>query len=100
MFNKLKQFKDLRSQAKKLQEILSQEVVNADWKGKINIVMDGRQTILSIDINPELLDPEKKEELEKGIKECHQEAIKKSQMAAARKMQEMGGLSGFNPSGL
>lgn len=95
MFEKLKQFKDLRDQAKRMQEMLAQETVYHDWHGKINLVMDGNQKIISVDINPELLDPEKKEELQKGLAECFNEAVKKAQMAAARKMQSLGGLGGL-----
>lgn len=100
MFNKLKQIKGLRDQAKKMQEELAQETVNHDWHNKINMVMDGNQKILSLDISPELLAGEKKEELEKGLTECFNETVKKAQMAAARRMQGMGGLGGMNLPGL
>jgi len=96
MFNKIKQFKNLRDQAKQLKEQLAEETVNADWKDKIKMVMDGNQKILSVDIDSELLNPDKKEDLEKGIKSCLADAIKKSQMAAARKMQGMGGFGGMD----
>ncbi|MDZ7798081.1 MAG: YbaB/EbfC family nucleoid-associated protein [Patescibacteria group bacterium] len=100
MFNKIKQFKNLRDQAKQLKEQLAEETVKADWKDKINMVMDGNQKILSVDISPEMLNPDKKEDLEKGIKACLADAIKKSQMAAARKMQGLGGLEGMNLPGM
>ncbi len=100
MFSKLKQIKELRDQAKRLQDELGQETVNGDWHHKINMVMDGNQKIVSIDIEPELLDNDKKEELEKGLKECFNETVKKAQMAAARRMQGMGGMGGFNMPGM
>ncbi|MFH1367298.1 MAG: YbaB/EbfC family nucleoid-associated protein [Patescibacteria group bacterium] len=100
MFEKLKQFKDLRDQAKRMQEMLAAETVYHDWRDRIRLVMDGNQKVISLDINPEMLAPEKKEELQKGLQECFNEAVKKAQMAAARKMQSMGGLGGMNLPGM
>jgi DNA-binding protein YbaB len=99
MFEKLKQFKDLRDQAKRMQEMLGQETVYHDWRGRIHLVMDGNQKVISLDINPEMMTPDKKEELQKGLQECFNEGVKKAQMAAARKMQNMGGLGGMNLPG-
>lgn len=88
MFSKLKEVKDLRSQAKQLQDQLSQETVHVDsLAGKINLIMDGNQKIVSLDISQELLKPEEKEKLEKGIQEAHNEAIQKVQRLMAQKMQ-------------
>lgn len=92
MFSKLKQIKELRDQAKNLQNELAQETVSGDWHNKINLVMDGNQKILSLEIEPELLNLDRKEELERGLRECFNDTVKKAQMAAARKMQSMGGL--------
>lgn len=99
MFEKLKQFKDLRDQAKKMQEMLATETVYQDWHDKIHLVMDGNQKVISLEIIPEMLTSEKKEELQEGLRECFNEAVKKAQMAAARKMQSMGGLNGMNLPG-
>lgn len=87
MFQKLKQYKDLRDTAKKAQNILSQETVHADAEGgKINVVMDGNQKIISIDIDPSLLAPEFKEKIEKGIQEAIEKAMKKIQMKMIQKV--------------
>ncbi len=93
MFEKLKQIKDLRSKAKQLQNVLGQESVEASaaW-GKIKLTMNGNQEITLLDIDPELLNPSKKEDLENGIKEAVKDAIKKVQRIMAKKMQDMGGL--------
>ncbi|MFA5069928.1 MAG: YbaB/EbfC family nucleoid-associated protein [Patescibacteria group bacterium] len=99
MFEKLKQFKELRDQAKKMQNSLAAETVYQDWRGRIRLVMDGNQRVISLEINPEMLAPEKKNELEKGLAECFNEGVKKAQMAAARKMQSLGGLGGMNLPG-
>lgn len=87
MFQKLKQFKDLRDQAKKVQSALSEETVHADAaSGKIGIVMDGNQKILSINIDESLLAPENKEKIEKGVKEAIEKAMKKLQEVMIKKM--------------
>lgn len=93
MFNKLKQFKDLRDQAKQLQEVLSQEQVTSSAAGgKVQITMDGNLVILSINIDPEMLAPDKKEKLESALKEAHADVLKNMQRRMALKMKEMGGL--------
>lgn len=90
MFNKLKQFKDLRSQAKTMQDALSGESITIEKKG-IKIVMNGNMEITELNI-PESLS---KDEVSKYMKEAVNESIKKVQKLMATKMQEMGGLSGL-----
>ena len=93
MFNKLKQFKDLRSQAKNLQNTLSQESVTVDSAGgKVVLTMDGNLQMTGLAIADELLAPDKKEKLQTAIKDAHGDAIKKIQRIMAMKMKEMGGL--------
>lgn len=93
MFTKLKQYKDLRAQAKKIQGALSTETVetNAAW-GKVKVAMNGNQEITSVSIDPSLLTPAEKPKLESAIKEAVNEAIKKIQRVMAAKVKEMGGL--------
>lgn len=87
MFQKLKQYKDLRGQAKQAQSILEQVTVHADAAGgKIAIVMDGNQKILSLDIDVSLFAPEHKETVEKGIKDAIENAMKKLQREMMMKM--------------
>ncbi len=56
MFNKLKQFKDIRSKAKEIQSALANEKIegSAGW-GKVKITMDGNQRVLDVTIDPSLL---------------------------------------------
>lgn len=91
MFNKLKQFKDLRNQAKTIQNTLSGEKVEgtAAW-GKVKIVMDGNQSVQSVAIDPSLLT--EKTKLEEAVKEAVNDAVKKSQRVMAEKVKGMGGL--------
>lgn len=90
MFNKLKQFKDLRSQAKNIQNTLADETTTVEKNG-IKVVMDGNMNITSIDVDNDL----NKEELSKALKETVNEAIKKTQKNMAVKVQQMGGLPGM-----
>ena len=93
MLNKLKQFKDLRSQAKKLQEELSKEVITVSSAGNaVSLTMNGNMEVTDINIEDSLLDPSKKDKLQKGIKEAHAGALKKIQRAMAMKMKDMGGM--------
>lgn len=93
MLQKLKQFKDLRAQAKKIQGALSQESVTVrEANDSIVLTMDGNLQISGLAIDDALLDPSKKEKLIEGIKKAHEEALKKMQRIMAVKMKEMGGL--------
>ena len=90
MFNKLKQFKDLRSQAKQLQNTLSQEVINIQKNG-VTITINGNLEVQKVEIEDGL----SKEKIEDGVKNGINEGIKKMQKVMAKKMQEMGGLPGL-----
>jgi len=90
MFNKMKNLKDMRSQAKTLQNSLAGETVTANKKG-VTVTMNGNMEITEINIDPNL----QHEEIAKNVKECVNEANKKAQKMMAQKMQEMGGLSGL-----
>jgi hypothetical protein len=90
MFNKLKQFKDLRSRAKDLQGQLEKETAEgtASW-GKIKVVLDGTQKVQSVSIDPSMLTD--KTGLENGIRDAVNDATTKIQKTVALKMREMGG---------
>jgi DNA-binding protein YbaB len=91
MFNKLKQIKDLRSQAKHMQSALSGETINTEKHG-VKITMNGNMEITSVVINSE----ESKEEIARCFKDATNDAIKQTQRLMAKKMQEMGGFPGLN----
>jgi len=95
MFNKLKQFKDLRDQAKEMQNELAKEKVTAS-SGGVSITMDGNMAIQKVDVSPDLLATDKKEKLEKAIADAHADALKKIQRIMAMKMKDMGGLPGLS----
>lgn len=94
VFSKLKQFKDLRDQGKKLQGALAGESVTAHNNG-VALTMDGNLQLTGVAIDDEMLNPTKKEKLQNAIKDAHSEAAKKMQRIMASKMQEMGGFPGL-----
>jgi DNA-binding protein YbaB len=91
MFNKLKQFKDLRSQAKTMQDALAEERVTEE-KGGVKITMNGNMEILSVNIESGMT----KETIETSVKNAVNETIKKAQRLMAKKLQDMGGFPGLN----
>ncbi|MCB9798622.1 YbaB/EbfC family nucleoid-associated protein [Candidatus Nomurabacteria bacterium] len=93
MLNKLKQFKDLRDQAKSMQNELEKESITASAAGgKVTMTMNGNLQMTGIAIDDELLDASKKDKLQEAIKDAHKDAIKQMQRVMAMKMKEMGGL--------
>lgn len=92
MFQKLKQYKDLRDQSKKIQSGLSEKKIEASaaW-GKIKMTMNGNQEVAGVTIDSELL--QNKVKLEEAVKDVTNEAIKKSQKLMAEQMRAMGGLN-------
>jgi len=91
MFSKLKQFRDLRNQAKTLQNALAGENITVE-KNNVKITINGNMEITQISINENL----SKNNLEKTLVDCLNEAIKKTQKVMAKKIQDMGGIQGFN----
>jgi len=87
MFNKLKQFKDLRNKAKTLQAALAQESVEYEKHG-VKAVMNGNMEITQLIISADV----SKDSLERTITEVVNETIKRAQKIMAKKVQEMGGL--------
>lgn len=93
MFNKLKQFQDIRSQAKKIQNELEKETVTVNAaSNSVVLTMDGNLKMTGLAIDDEMLAPEKKDKLIDAIKSAHADALKKMQRTMAMKMKEMGGM--------
>jgi len=93
MLNKLKQFKDLRQQAKQLQDALGEESVTVSAAGNnVTMTMNGNLQLTGLSIDDCLLNPSQKNKLQEAIKEAHKDALKKMQRTMAMKMKEMGGM--------
>ncbi|MFH1744720.1 MAG: YbaB/EbfC family nucleoid-associated protein [bacterium] len=86
MFSKLKHLKDLRSQAKQMQNALADELITVENRG-VSVIMDGNMEITDLKIANDV----PIEKLENIVKDNANDAIKKTQRLMAKKMQEMGG---------
>lgn len=91
MFSKLKQFKDLRSQAKLMQDALAQETVTEEKNG-VKIVLNGNMEVISLSLAEGL----SKQAQEDALKTCFNNAVKRAQRLMAKKLQDMGGLPGLS----
>ncbi|HZJ40937.1 MAG TPA: YbaB/EbfC family nucleoid-associated protein [Candidatus Saccharimonadales bacterium] len=90
MFSKLKQFRDLRSQAKTIQDVLAKEIITEEKNG-VKIVMNGNMEVTNITLAGGL----DKTAQESALKGCFNEAVKKAQRLMAKKLQDMGGIPGL-----
>jgi len=90
MFSKLKQIKDLRSQAKTMQNALAGESVTVEKNG-ITITINGNLEVTAFTV-AENMSPA---QISSSAKEVLNEGIKKVQKIMAQKMQAMGGLEKF-----
>lgn len=91
MFNKLKQFKDMRDQAKTLQDELAKESISVSSSG-VDITMNGNLEVTNVSVSDDLMDTSKKSKLEKAFVDAHKDALKKMQRVMAMKMKDMGGM--------
>lgn len=91
MINKLKQFKDLRSQAKTMQNALADEETTINESG-VTLTMNGNLEMTGLAIDPSMMEQDKKNKLQEAIKKAHGSALKKMQRVMASKMKDMGGL--------
>ena len=88
----LNQARQLKSKLDQAQKELRKTVIEADsGKGAVKVVINGKQKILSIEISPEVINPDKAEHLEKLVLKAVSEAINKSQKLAAK---QLSGLTG------
>lgn len=93
MFEKLKQFKDLRDKAKVLQDALSEESAEGTAAhGKVAITIDGTQKVTAVRIDEAMLVADGKEKLETAVREALNDAQKKIQVKVMEKMKSMGDL--------
>ncbi len=84
MFNPLKglgDLKQMRDQAMAIQKALSAEIITVEKNG-VEVVITGDQKVRSVKVNGRS---------DYDVTEAVNEAIRKSQEVAARKLQEMGG---------
>lgn len=97
LFKMLKQAKEMQSQMKKIQEELKGKTVEVN-SGGINIIINGKQEILSVKVPPEILQNATGEKLEKILLRGFNDAISQSQALMANEMKKISG--GLNIPGL
>ena len=93
--NILKQAQQMHAKISQLQEEMAGKTVEtSSGGGMVNIVMNGKQEVLSVRIDPEVINKEDVEMLQDLIAAAVNEAIRKSQEMMAEEMKKItGGLS-------
>jgi len=95
----LKQAQEMHAKISKLQEEMAGKTVEASsGGGMVNVVINGKQEILSIRIDPEVVNREDIEMLQDLIAAAVNEAIRKSQEMMTEEMKRITG--GLNIPGL
>lgn len=98
-FNPLQQVKALQEKMAKIQEELALKTVEASAGGGMVIVtVNGRQEVLSIRIDPQVVDPADVEMLQDLITAAVNDGLRKAQELAASEMGKLAG--GLNIPGL
>jgi DNA-binding YbaB/EbfC family protein len=99
MGNMMKQAQKLQSKIFKLQEELADRTVETTvGGGMVKAVANGKQELLSIKIDPEVVDPNDVQMLEDLIAAAVNEVLKKSQEMVSEEMTKLTG--GFKIPGL
>ena len=91
-FSMLKQAQELKAKLDKAQKELGNLTVEADsGKGAVKVTMTGQQKIVSIKISPQVIDPQRAEQLEALVLKAIAEATAKSQKLAAKQLKGLTG---------
>ena len=91
-FSMMKQAQELKAKLDKAQKELTNTIVEADsGKGAVKVTIDGKQKILSLKISPQVIDADKAGQLEELVLKAVNEAIAKSQKAAAKQLKGLTG---------
>ena len=99
MGNMLKQAQQLQSKMLKLQEELAEKTVEAtSGGGMVRVVADGKQQIVSIEIEKEVVDPDDVEMLQDLVLAAINDALQRSQELVQNEMSKLTG--GLNIPGL
>ena len=95
----LKQAQKLQSKIFKLQEEMADRTVETSvGGGMVSVVANGKQEIVSIKVDPEVVDPDDVQMLEDLIVAGVNDALKKAQDMVSQEMTKLTG--GFNLPGL
>jgi len=96
--NLMKQAQQMQERVKKLQEEAGNKSVEASaGGGMVTVVANGRQEVLSIKIDPSVVDPKDIEMLQDLILAAINEALRKSQELMKEEMARLTAGMGFPP---
>ncbi len=85
------QMRELKAQAEAMQKQMSAIVVEADsGHGAVKVTVNGSQKILSVKIDPKVIDPDKPDKLESLVMQAVNDGITKAQKTAAKQMMASG----------
>jgi DNA-binding YbaB/EbfC family protein len=88
----LNQARELKSKLDMVQKELGNITVEANaGRGAVKVTADGQQRLKSIVISPEAMNPEKAQKLEELVLKAVNEALGKSQKAAAKQLRGLTG---------
>jgi DNA-binding YbaB/EbfC family protein len=96
--NLMKQAQQMQERVKKLQEEVGQKTVEASsGGGMVTVVVNGRQEVLSIKIDPSVVDPGDIEMLQDLVAAAVNEALRKSQELMKEEMGRLTSGMGLPP---
>ncbi|HZK35024.1 MAG TPA: YbaB/EbfC family nucleoid-associated protein [Bacillota bacterium] len=98
MNNLMKQAKKMQDQMAKMQEELEEKTVDATvGGGMVTVVANGKKEIMSIDIEPDAVDPDDVEMLEDLVLAAINEALRKADEMVQGEMGKITGGMGMPP---
>ena len=93
MFDKVRELMELKKKADRLKKELEATIIEVNEARGIKLVINGAQIVQSIDIDDGLLAPANKNRIQMDLLKSFNNAVKKSQQAAAHKMRNIPGLN-------
>ncbi len=95
----MKQAQQLQSKMLRMQEELADKTVEASaGGGMVRVVADGKQRVVSLEINPEVIDPDDVDMLQDLVLAAINDALTRSQEMVSSEMSKLTG--GMNIPGL
>lgn len=94
MFGKMKKIIEFQSQMSGIKQKLEEaRIQGRSGDGAVTVVMDGKLKVHSLDISDQLFNAQNKEQLQKSVISCFNDAIKKSQDLATQAVKDATGLN-------
>lgn len=98
-FGQMKDMYQLQKKAKQMEKELKElEIEARSPDGRVSVVVSGNMKMVSIDIDPSLINNDQKNYLEKLLKETIDQAMSRAQSESAQRLQPL--LKGMNLPGM